>query len=340
MKPSVIIAPHFRTMAEIFRPEALDRLHGFAEMIWAADEPMPQDRFEEALRDAVAVVFGTWHYGDALVRGGPNVCAVLEVAGAHDHHDLGYEACFAREIEVGSAAPAFGAAVAELALGLTLAVMRGIAENDRDFRNTRERWLHDGNVGYNTLFGKVVGYVGCGGLSVELQRLLDPFGVRILGFDPFVSDEEMAARGISRVELATLFRASDVVYVLAAPTESSKGMIDRNLLELMQPTRALILISRASIVDFDALTALAVEGRFRLGVDVFPDEPLPADHPLRHVDSAVLSSHRAGAVPDALLTIGDMVVADLEAIISSSPERRMQYLTEQSARALLQPPAG
>lgn len=338
MKPSVIVAPHFRTMAEIFRPAALDRLAGFAEMIWAADERMPQAEFEEALGDALAVVFGTWHYGDALVRGGPNVRAVLEVAGAHDHHALGYEACLARGIEVGSVAHAFGGAVAELALGLTLAATRGIAENDRAFRKGQELWLHEGNVGYNTLFDKVVGFVGCGGLSVELQRLLDPFGVTILGFDPFVSDEAMSARHIARVELATLFRSSDVVYVLAAPTESSRGMIDRTLLELLQPTQTLILISRSGLVDFDALTSLAGAGRFRLGIDVFPEEPLATEHPLRRAGNAVLSSHRAGAVPDALLAIGDMVVADLEAIISSAPERRMQYLTKRSAQALLQPP--
>ena len=175
MRPSVIVAPHFRSMEEIFRPEALERLDSFAEMVWGADGPMPQDRFEEALADATAVVFGTWHYGDSLVRGGSGIRAALEVAGAHDHHALGYEACFARGIEVGSVAPAFGPAVAEMTLGLTLAVTRGIAKNDRDFRSSSELWLHEGNAGYNTLFDKVVGFVGCGGLSVELQRLLDPF---------------------------------------------------------------------------------------------------------------------------------------------------------------------
>ena len=97
------------------------------------------------------------------------------------------------------------------------------------------------------------------------------------------------------------------------------------------------MTSRAALVDFDALTELVVEGRFRLGVDVFPEEPLPADHPLRAAESVVLSSHRAGAVPDALLAIGDMIVDDLEAIITNVGERRMQYLTRASLESLLQP---
>jgi phosphoglycerate dehydrogenase-like enzyme len=325
-------------MEEIFRPEALDRLGSFAEIVWGVDGPMPQDRFEAALEDAVAVVFGTWHYGDSLVRGGANVRAALEVAGAHSHHALGYQECLARGIEVGSVAHAFGPAVAELTLGLTLAATRGIAKNDRDFRSVGELWLHEGNTGYNTLFGKVVGFVGCGGLSVELQRLLEPFEVKILGFDPFLPDEAMRARGMQRVDLETLFRSSDVVYVLAAPTATSRGMIDRHLLELLGPLQTLIMISRAALVDFDTLTELVVAGRFRLGIDVFPEEPLPADHPLRTAESVVLSSHRAGAVPDALLAIGDMVVADLEAIVTGGEERRMQYLTPESLEALLQPP--
>ena len=271
-------------------------------------------------------------------RGGPNVRAVLEVAGAHNHQALGYESCFERGIEVGSVAPAFATAVAEMALGLTLAATRGIVANDRDFRDARELWLHAGNVGYNTLFDKSVGFVGCGGLSIELQRLLDPFRVTVRGFDPFLADHAMAVRGIERADLPTLFTASDVIYLLAAPTYTSRGMIDRHLLELLQPSQTLILISRAALVDFDALTQLVGEERFRLGVDVFPEQPLPVDHSLRKAPAAVLSSHRAGAVSDALLAIGDMVVADLEAIFGGRSERRLQFLTPERSEALLQPP--
>ena len=339
MKPSVIVAPHFRTMAEIFRPTTLGRLESVADVVWAVDDPMPQVEFEEALRDAVAVVFGTWHYGDALRRRGSALRAVLEVAGAHDHRDLGYEDCLAAGIEVGSVAPAFGAAVAEYGLALALTVSRGIVMNDREFRNGEELWLHAGNVGYNTLFHRTVGFVGCGGLSRHLQRLLEPFEVNLLGFDPFISDPVLSARGIEPVDLETMFRSSEVIFILAAPSASGRGLIDRRLLELLQPRQTVVLLSRAGLVDFDSLTSLVVAGRFRLAIDVYPEEPLPADHLLRGADIAVLSSHRAGAVPDALLQIGDMVVQDLEAMIAGSEERCLQYLTEEALPGLLQPPA-
>ena len=123
-KPQVVIAPHFRTMNEIFRPETRSRLEGFADVVWGRDGAMDQAGFEEALARVTAVVFGTWSYGDAIRRAGPQLQAVLEVAGGHNHRDLGYEFCLRRGIEVGSAAPAFGRACTVLALAFPLPVPR------------------------------------------------------------------------------------------------------------------------------------------------------------------------------------------------------------------------
>ena len=86
----------------------------------------------------------------------------------------------------------------------------------------------------------------------------------------------------------------------------------------------LVLISRAHVVDFDALTDLVLEGRFKAAIDVFPVEPLPADHPIRQAPGAVLSAHRAGSVKQGLCEIGRMVVDDIEAIVQGLPPQRMQ----------------
>ena len=68
------------------------------------------------------------------------------------------------------------------------------------------------------------------------------------------------------------------------------------------------------MVDFDVLTEMLLEGRFRAGIDVFPQEPLPKDHPIRGIEHAVLSSHRAGAMNEAISNIGHLVANDVEAI--------------------------
>ena len=69
-------------------------------------------------------------------------------------------------------------------------------------------------------------------------------------------------------------------------------------------------MERAHVANFDLMTDMLAQGRFRAGIDVFPEEPLPWDHPIRQVRHAVLSSHRAGAIEEALLNIGRMVAND------------------------------
>ncbi len=83
-------------------------------------------------------------------------------------------------------------------------------------------------------------------------------------------------------------------------------------------------MSRAHVVDFDALTELLAAGRFRAGIDVYPEQPLSADHPLRKVDHAVLSSHRAGANAEPLHSVGRLVADDVEAIAAGLVPFAMQ----------------
>lgn len=328
MQPKLIVAPYFRHMAEIFSKQDLGRLRELGEVVWARDEAMSPDEFAAAVPDATAIVFGRWTFGPkALDRASNRLQAILEVAGSHRQPDLDYAWCFENGVAVGSCAPAFGPVVAEMALALTLAATRDVAGGDRAFRSGRERYLHDGCADTTLLFDKTVGFVGCGGLARSLQPLLAPFGVTVLGYDPWLSSAELRGRGIEPTDLERLVARSDIVYVLAAPTPANEGLIDRPLMERMRPAAVLVVISRAHLIDFDALTDLVLEGRFRAAIDVFPEEPVPPDHPIRGAENAVLSAHRAGAVPEALREIGRLVVDDLTAILNGRTPQAMQYAT-------------
>ena len=328
MKPRAIVAPDFRTMDEIFDGPTLERLHDLVEVVWGRDGPMPQEAFEAALTDATAVVFGSWHYGPvALSKAGSNLRHVFEVAGGHHHQDLDYAQCFERNITVASCAPAFGPAVAEMAVALALSSARLVTEGDAAFRAGREEWLHAGTVGATTIFGKTVGFVGAGTLSKWIQHLLAPFDVRFVAHDPWLHPADLEARGIAPVGLPELFSTSDLVFVLAVPTPQNRHLVSRELLERLRPEAILTLVSRAHLVDFDALTDLVSQRRFRAAIDVFPREPLEKDHPIRRAPGTVLSAHRAGAIPEALLDIGRMVVDDLEVLLAGEPPSRMQYAT-------------
>ena len=333
----VVVDPHFRAMDEIFTSADRAELHELVDVVWGHDRPMPRDDFLREVADADAVVFGGWRYGaDALEAAAPRLRALLEVAGGHEHTDLDYDRCFDRGIVVGSCAPAFGPAVSEMALALALSSMRGVTQADRLMRRGSEQWLHAGNEGNTSLHGASVGFVGCGQISVHLQRLLKPFGAKVLGYDPPISDEILLSRGIVPASLETIMANARVVFILAAPTASNHGLISRRLLRMLTPDQTLVLLSRARLVDFDALVELVAQRRFRAAIDVYPDEPLDPSHPVRALDWAVLAPHLSGAMPAALFEIGRMVVTDLQALAQGRRPTAMQYLTPENRAGLLQ----
>ncbi len=322
-RPTVILDPHFRRIDEIFEPHDLDRLHGFARVVWGQDGPIPSELLDEARSDAFAIVTARWRHGDPAAY--PKLRAILEVGGRHPSPaDLDYATCFARGIRVLSCAPAFGPMVAEMALALTLASARNIVDAHIDFRAGQEIFLHAGNVGTFTLFGQTVGFIGYGGLARQLRPLLAPFGCAIQVYDPWLPESYLREQGVEPVSLERLLETSRVIYVLAIPSAENRAMLDRAMLERIQRDAILILISRSHVVDFEALTDLLLEGRFKAAIDVFPQEPPPLDHPIRQAPGVILSAHRAGSVWKDLRNIGRMVVNDLEAMANGIPPLEMQ----------------
>ena len=321
-KPKVIVDPNFRQMGEIFSDEDRARLYDLADIIWGKDEPMPEADFLAALPEAEAVVCADWHYGDILHEA-KKLRAIVTVSGGFPLR-LDYAQCFARHIRVLSAAPAFAKVVAEMCLGMALAACRDIASGDRAMREKREGWLHAGNIGTFSLYDKPVGIIGYGNLARELRPLVAPFGCPIQVYDPWLGDGYLRHEGLLPSTLEDVLSDTKVIFVLAAPSKENKALLTRELMERIGKDCVLVLMSRAHMVDFDALTDLVLDGRFKAAIDVFPTEPLPHDHPIRGADHAVLSAHRAGALEEGLQAIGNMVVDDLEAILRGLPPLRMQ----------------
>lgn len=327
MKPKVILDPSGRRLRNIFSRADLARVHAAADIVWGQDKPMPPEEIEKVREEVVAVIAGTWRHGD--VNSFPKLRAILEVSGGFPPpHALDYAACFARGVRVLSCAPAFGPAVAEMGLGLALACARQIAWTDRAFRSGEPNWSHTKfttEIGDTfTLYGKPVGLIGYGGLARSLQPLLAPFGCSIQVYDPWLTPAYLRTEGVTPVELDALLASSRIIFVLAVPAASNRALLNREKLSLIRRDAVFVLLSRAHVVDFDALTEMVAAGRFRAGIDVFPEEPLPKDHPLRRTQHAVLSSHRAGAMHEALQNIGRLVTDDLEAICSGLAPQRMQ----------------
>ena len=213
----------------------------------------------------------------------------------------------------------FAQPVAEAALGMAIDLCRGISRADRHFREGTEQYGLIANSEAISLYGQDLGLIGLGDLGKALVPLLRPFGCRIRAYDPWLPVEYVQGLGCESESLDTVLRCSRVIFIVAGVTSQNQGLIGAKQFALMQPGSAVLLVSRAAVVDFDAALVFAGRGHIRFATDVFPEEPLPAEHPARQTGNVLLCGHQAGALPRALKQIGKLVVADAELIARGLP---------------------
>ncbi len=336
MRTKVLLDPAFRLIDTIFTDEDQQRIHAAADVVWGKDEPIGDDQLSAVADELDIIVTGAWRHGHPSRFS--RLRAILEVGGhLPPPSDLDYDYCFSHGIRVLSCAPAFGPAVAELGLGLALASTRQIARTDRAFRSGEPNWSHTSfatEIGEPfTLYGKQIGMIGFGGLARALRPLLAPFGCPIQVYDPWLTDTFLRRQQVEPVDLDTLLATSRVIFVLATSTASNRALLTGQKLDLIAGDAVLVLLSRSHLIDFDALTERLLAGRFRAAVDVFPDEPIGNDHPIRRAEHAVLSSHRAGANREALHNVGRLVAEDLEALCSGRVPQTMQVAQPEFIRS-------
>jgi phosphoglycerate dehydrogenase-like enzyme len=332
-KPKVVLDPLFRRVEWIFNDNEYRRLQSLVEVVWGKNEPMPPEEFDKIKDKIFAVIMGRWRYGEVAAM--PELRAIIEVGGTPPPADaLDYETCFQRGIRVLSCAPVFGPAVAEMALGLALASARGIVRADSLIRAGEEKYSRSGNANAFSLYGKKVGLIGFGGLARSLKPLLDPFHPEYLVYDPWLPYSFLHKYNVKSIDLETLLSECKLIFVVAIPTPENRGMLNRERLGLIKKESILLLMSRAHLVDFNALVDMVNEGRFKAAIDVYPAEPVPADHPVRKSNNTILTSHLAGHVPEIFSNMGTMIVNDLETMISGFLPRELQVVEREVVQKL------
>jgi phosphoglycerate dehydrogenase-like enzyme len=213
----------------------------------------------------------------------------------------------------------FAEPVAEAALGMAIDLARGITRSDRHFRRGTEEYGLAANREAFTLFRQDVGLIGLGDLGKAILPLLHPFGCRIRAYDPWLPDEYVRALGCEAASIEEVLRRSRLIFVVAGVTSENQGFLGAPQFASMQRGSAIILVSRAAVVDFDALLDFADKRHIRFATDVFPEEPLSSEHRARRTNNSILCAHQAGALESAIRRIGKMVVADAELIARGLP---------------------
>jgi len=281
-RPLIFIDPHPRTEAMVFTPDTAAALEAMGRVVTHFGSRAPDEMVERVLPE-VSVIIGQTALPRARLDRAANLRAVINVKGNWEP-DLDYAHAQARGIHVLSAAPAMAPAVAEYCLAQAIMLLRDLHGADARFRAGQEAYGIRGNARARSLFGAEVALVGYGNLGRALLPLLRPFGGRVMVHDPWLSDGYLRAEGMAPVSLDTALAQADVLFLLAGVTTENEGGLTRARLETIRPDAAVILASRAEIVDFAAFLALAGAGRFRAAVDVFPEEPVPPGDPARTIE--------------------------------------------------------
>ncbi|GAA4572266.1 D-2-hydroxyacid dehydrogenase [Micromonospora coerulea] len=185
--------------------------------------------------------------------------------------------------------------VAEHALALMLALSRQVVLRDR--QGQQGLWRH-GPVPQRRLAGSTVGVVGLGRIGSRVARIASAFGAEVLGYDPVATTTEAPVR---RVGFEELLRGADFISVHVPLSDGTRHLFDTDTLALLKPHAALVNTSRGAVVSQAALVAALEAGRIGgVALDVFEQEPLPADNPLRGRDNVILTPHEGANSPQAM----------------------------------------
>jgi phosphoglycerate dehydrogenase-like enzyme len=308
-RPLILSAPDPRSIDMIFTDAARAALYDRYRIVEVAPDGLSALP-DATLRD-VRYVPGQPPISSDLLARMTGLRAVLNVE-SNLYLNMPYDELFARGIHTLTTGAVFAEPVAEIGLAFALSLLRDVIEADTAFREGRELWGFAGNQRARLLTGASVGLIGCGDLGRALIRVLEGFRCAIRAYDPWLPPSIIRERGAMPATLDDVLTKSDVVFCVASVTGENEGFLGASHFAAMKPGAAFILLSRAGVVDFDALMAAVTAGHILAASDVFPQEPLPPDHPVRKVTGFLRSAHRAGALDVALKRMGDMVLEDMD----------------------------
>ncbi len=254
---------------------------GFEVVLNPLGRTLAKDEISQLASDASGLVAGTELIDGEVLRKLKNLKVVSRCGAGMDNVDL--NTAKKLNIKVFNTPDGPTLAVAELTIGLILALIRKISYADRQIRSGK--WQK--KMG-NLLSGKRVGIIGFGRVGRKVAQLLSAFKTKIVYHDPFISEKVIG--GAIKVNLSELLAGSDIISLHLSYSDKSKNLIGKKELELMKKDAVLINCSRGGIVDEGALYEAIKEGQIAgAAMDVFEQEPYRG--PLKELDNAVLTSH-------------------------------------------------
>ena len=276
---------------------AVERLRGLGDVRQGPpDRRMEERELADAVRGVHAVLITS---RDRITRPMIEHAENLRVIGKFGARpeNVDWDAARVRGVRIVWSPEANSDSVAEYTVLFILAHLRHLVEAIDHLR--RGGW-RNALVPGRELRGKTVGVVGLGNVGSRVARCLGGFGVTLLGYDPFVSEERAVPLGIRLVALPELLAQADVVSLHAMVTPDSQHMIDERALRRMKPGALLVNTARGALIDEDALARALTEGWIGGAcLDVFAGEPVAPPHRLLAAPRTIASPHIAAQTIEA-----------------------------------------
>lgn len=296
--------------------EHMKRLEPYGDLIVYTDRPASLDEKLSRVADADVILNSrgavTW-FKDAL-RQLPRLKMITTCGVGTDSIDLRTASDMGVVVsnQPGRTAPV----VAEHMIGLMFAVAK------RAYHQTAQikagAWMRMDNV---FLRGKTLGVIGTGNIGAEMARLASAIGMEVIAWTFNPSPERAESLGVRYVGLDDLLEQSDVVTLHVALTDETRGMIGAEQFKLMKEGAILVNGGRGPLVDEMALADALNSGKLHgAALDVFSDEPPPADHPLLRCEQVVFTPHMADMTPEGVEMLNEGAVDNIIAYLEGRPQ--------------------
>ena len=273
------------------------------------------DELAKRSEDADIVIIANNPYPKEAFTNAKNLKLINVAFTGVDHVDQ--EAAKEQDVKIANAAGYSNTAVAELVIGLTLDVYRGISFGNDSIQQGEEVMLYQGNE----IRGKTVGIIGTGSIGLETAKLFKAFSARLIGYNRS-KRQEAKELGLEYVSLDELMTQSDIISLHLPLNDETKNTLSREKLEMMKESAVLINAARGPIIDNDALAELLNEGKIAgAGIDVFDMEPpIPADYPLLSAKNALLTPHVAYLTDESMVARAHIAFENVEKFIEGNPQ--------------------
>jgi len=266
--------------------------------------PMTEDRLVELLDGVQGAIIGVVPMTERVIKNSPSLKVVSMHGVGVDHIDL--QAAANAGVVIANCLGSNDQAVADLAFGLMISVAREIPKIDRSIR--QGDWgRHKGSE----LWNKTLGLIGLGYIGRGVAKRALGFDMKVLVYDPYITQEESEAVGATLVPFETVIAESDFLSLHAPMNDETNRMIGSQQLEAMKESAYLINTARGSLVDEAALFKALTDGQIAgAALDVYTNEP-PKDGPLLGLDNIVLTAHIGSHTVEAIERMGVMAAENV-----------------------------